>query len=200
MKNITFDLSEMHRYGTAFYEYLMLRKQYFVDSLNWDIPHNDAVEMDQYDNPLAHYSLVVRDGKVIGGARAMPTTSKWGDHTYMIRDAAAGKLPGIPSQLLANAIVTPQVWECTRLITADSVDTHSDRSLVLSMVMQGVSDIAQRHGASELIAIAPVLLVRAMRQLGWPVSRASDPYIGKEDGRRYAVLAMPVAPMRVAAE
>jgi len=200
MKNITFDLSDMHRYGTAFYEYLQLRKQYFVDTLHWEIPHNEAVEMDQYDNPTAFYSLVIDGGRVVGGARAMPTTARWGDHTYMLRDAADGKLPGIPQQLFASAVVTPQVWEATRLITASSVDNHADRSRILSMVMQGVSDIARARGASELIAIAPVLLVRAMRQLGWPVSRASEPYYGKEDGRCYAVLSMPVVAMQAAAE
>lgn len=200
MHNITFDMSDLHRYGSAFYEYLRLRKEYFVDTLHWDVPHNDEVEMDQYDNPTAFYSLVIDQGKVVGGARAMPTTARWGEHTYMLRDAAEGKLPGIPQQLYSNAVVTPRVWESTRLITASSVNSHEGRSRVLSMVMQGVSDIARAHGASELIAIAPVLLVRAMRQLGWPVSRASEPYYGKEDGRCYAVLSMPVAAMQAAAE
>ena len=93
MENITFDLSCLHRYGPAFYDYLRLRKHFFVDMLGWDIPHNDSVEMDQYDNPLAFYSLVLRDGQVIGGARTMPTTSSWGQYTYMLRDAVAGKLP-----------------------------------------------------------------------------------------------------------
>lgn len=200
MHNITFDLSNLHRYGSAFYEYLQLRKQYFVDTLHWDIPHNDAVEMDQYDNPTAFYSLVIDQGKVVGGARAMPTTAQWGSHSYMLRDAAEGKLPGIPQQLYQNAVVTSQVWESTRLITADSVNNHADRGRVLSLVMQGVSDIARAHGAVELIAIAPVLLVRAMRQLGWPVNRASEPYYGKEDGRCYAVLSMPIMAMQAAAE
>ena len=176
MHNITFDLSNLHRYGSAFYEYLQLRKQYFVDTLHWDIPHNDAVEMDQYDNPTAFYSLVIDQGKVVGGARAMPTTAQWGSHSYMLRDAAEGKLPGIPQQLYQNAVVTSQVWESTRLITADSVNNHADRGRVLSLVMQGVSDIARAHGAVELIAIAPVLLVRAMRQLGCPFNLASYPY------------------------
>ena len=33
MENITFDLSDLHRYGTAFYDYLRLRKHFFVDTL-----------------------------------------------------------------------------------------------------------------------------------------------------------------------
>ena len=68
MHNITFDFLGQHRHGSAFHEYLRLRKSFFVDALGWDIPHNDDVEMDQYDNPCAHYSLVLRRGKVVGGA------------------------------------------------------------------------------------------------------------------------------------
>ena len=52
MHYITFDFLGQHRHGSAFHEYLRLRKGFFVDDLGWDIPHNDDVEMDQYDNPM----------------------------------------------------------------------------------------------------------------------------------------------------
>lgn len=149
MHNITFDMSELHRHGTAFYDYLKLRKQFFVDTLGWDIPHNDLVEMDQYDNPLAHYSLVLRDGAVVGGARTMPTTSHWGGHTYMLRDAVAGKLADIPSQVLGREIDTPRVWECTRLVMSDEVRSQADRARCLSLIVEGLADVARRHGAQE---------------------------------------------------
>jgi N-acyl-L-homoserine lactone synthetase len=54
MHNITFDLSRLHNHGATFWDYLRLRKHFFVDTLHWDIPHNDEFEMDQYDNPTAH--------------------------------------------------------------------------------------------------------------------------------------------------
>ena len=44
MENITFNLTQLHRHGTAFFEFLALRKQFFVDQLGWDIPHDDDVE------------------------------------------------------------------------------------------------------------------------------------------------------------
>ena len=75
MENVTFNLASLHVHGDAFFQFLGLRKRFFVDQLGWDIPHDDDVEMDQYDNPKAHYSLVLRDGEVIGGARAMATSS-----------------------------------------------------------------------------------------------------------------------------
>ncbi len=191
MENITFDLSKLHLHGTAFYDYLALRKRFFVDTLGWDIPHDDTVEMDQYDNPLAHYSLVLRNGAVIGGARAMPTTSSWGEYTYMLRDAVAGKLADIPDEVLDREIETPKVWECTRLVISDAVTGHADRSRCLSLIVDGLISVARRQGGSELMSLSPVSLMRALRQLGYSASRIGEPYCNPGDGRRYAVLRMP---------
>jgi acyl homoserine lactone synthase len=199
MENITFDLSGLHVYGTAFYDYLKLRKHFFVDTLGWDIPHNDVVEMDQYDNPLAHYSLVLRDGQVIGGARTMPTTSSWGQYTYMLRDAVAGKLIDIPQKVLGEEIKTPKVWECTRLVMSESVSSHQDRARCLSLIVEGLADVARRHGASELMSLSPLSLMRALRQLGWQADRIGEPYDNPGDGRRYAVLSMPAQRLQAAA-
>jgi acyl homoserine lactone synthase len=193
MKNITFDLSNLHQHGTAFFDYLKLRKQFFVDTLNWDVPHNDDYEMDQYDNPTAWYSLVVRNGEVLGGARVMPTTSSWGEHTYMLRDAFQGKLGGIPDRAMPSEIATPQVWECTRLCMSSGLRSHVERSRCLSMIVNGLVDIAVDHGASELLTLSTISLMRALRQLGYPADRLGEPYRDPGDGRRYAVLKMPVS-------
>ena len=194
MENITFNLSELHLYGTAFFDYLALRKRFFVDTLNWNIPHDDKVEMDQYDNPLAYYSLVLRDGEVIGGARAMPTTSSWGNHTYMLRDAVAGKLADIPEEVLDSEIETPQVWECTRLVISDCVVGHAERSRCLQLIVEGLVRVAREQGGSELMSLSPVALMRALRQLGYQADRVGEPYENPGDGRRYAVLKMPAEP------
>lgn len=199
MLNITFDLSGLHHHGTAFYDYLRLRKQFFVDTLGWNIPHDANVEMDQYDNPLAHYSLVLRDGQVIGGARTMPTTSSWGQYTYMLRDAVAGKLADIPAQVMGSEVQRPDVWECTRLVMSDSVNNHQDRAQCLSLIVEGLADVARRHGASELMSLSPLSLMRALRQLGWAADRIGEPYDNPGDGRRYAVLSMPAERQRQAA-
>ena len=101
MHFVTFDFTNFHKFGSTFYDYLALRKRYFVDELNWDISHDDMVEMDQYDNPLAHYSVVIQDGKVVGGARMALTSAKWGDVTYMPNDVARGK---ISKQILSGNV------------------------------------------------------------------------------------------------
>lgn len=191
MDNITFKLSELHNFGSAFFDFLALRKKFFVDELGWNIPHDEKFEMDQYDNPTAWYSLVLKDGAVIGGARAMATTTQWGSHTYMLRDAVAGKLIDIPPEVLGRDVASDDVWECTRLVMSKDVNTHAERSECLSLIVGGLTDVAARNGASTLMSLSPLALMRALRQLGFGAERIGEPYLNEGDGRRYAVLSMP---------
>lgn len=191
MQNITFDFTNLHRYGAAFFEFLSLRKKVFVDQLGWDIPHNENMEMDQYDTPVAHYSLVLQNGKVVGGARAMVTTATWGDHTYMLRDAYIGKLPHIPPEVMATEIASPLVWECTRLVISDELTTQKERAECLRQIVDGLVEMATEKGASQLICLSSIALMRALRQVGYDVSRIGEIYTNAEDGRKYAVLSMP---------
>lgn len=191
MRNITFDFLGQHRHGTAFHEYLRLRKTSFVDTLGWDIPHNADVEMDQYDNPCAHFSLVLRGERVVGGARTMATNSHWGRHTYMLRDALRGRVDHIPSAVMPSDIASDEVWECTRLVVSDTLATQSERADCLSLIVEGLVDIATRHGGLELVSLSPLPLMRALRHLGFSASRLGEPYVNDTDGRKYAVLRMP---------
>ena len=188
MENITFNLTELHKYGSAFFEFLALRKQFFVDQLGWDIPHDDNVEMDQYDNPKAYYSLAIQNGKVVGGMRAMATTAQWGSHTYMLRDAVDGKLIGIPTNILPEAEVTPTIWEATRIVISDEIDTHAERSKCLGLLLNGVVTQAKSQGATEIMALCPPVFARTMRQLGFPVHVIGDPYVNMHDNRKYVAM------------
>lgn len=191
MQNIRFDFSTLHRHGSAFWEFLALRKKVFVDDLGWDIPHNAEVEMDQYDTPVAQYSLVLRDGRVVGGARAMPTTAVWGGHTYMLRDAFSGKLPHIPPHVMQVEIATPHVWECTRLVISESLQTQAERSECLELIVDGLVDTVRAAGGDEMICLSSLALMRALRLLGYDVGRIGETYRNGEDGRAYGVLTMP---------
>jgi N-acyl-L-homoserine lactone synthetase len=189
MHYITFDFLGQHQHGTAYHQFLRLRKRFFVDSLGWDVPHNDDVEMDQYDNPCAYYTLVLRGSTVVGGARVMPTTSTWGKHRYMLRDALRGEFT-IPPSVVSEEIVTQEVWECTRLVVSDELTTQVDRSNCLSMLLTGSSELAQERGGLELISLSPVVMTRTLRQLGFAARQVGTSYCDG-DGRKYAMLRMP---------
>jgi N-acyl-L-homoserine lactone synthetase len=189
MRYITFDFLGQHRHGTAYLQFLRLRKRFFVDVLGWDIPHNDEVEIDQYDNPCAHYTLVLRGSTVVGGARVMPTTSTWGKHRYMLRDALRGEF-SIPPSVVAEEIVSDEVWECTRLVVSDDLTTQAERADCLSMLLEGSSRLARDRGGYELISLSPVVMARTLRQLGFQARQMGASYCDG-DGRRYAMLRMP---------
>ncbi len=190
MENVTFELSGLHQYGSAYFDYLALRKKFFVDTLGWGIPHDDRYEMDQYDNPLARYSLVLRDGEVIAGARAMPTSAIWGSYTYMLGDAVSGKLSTIPSDVIAEQITSPKVWECTRLVIAPHITAMPDRVRCLELIVDGLIDMAEDCGADKLISLSNLWLLRALRQLGYDADLMGKPYVNADDGHKYAVMAI----------
>lgn len=197
MQHITFNMAQMHRHGSAFYDFLRLRKSFFVDHLKWDIPHDDDVEMDQYDNPQAHYSIVQNDeGEVVGGARVMSSLARWGAHTYMLRDAVEGRLGQIPPQVMGGVVASQKVWEVTRVVISNDLTRASERSECLSTILDGVVHVAARQGASELISLSPITMMRALRQLGFDAEKRGEPYWCDGDGRQYTVLSMPARPAR----
>jgi acyl homoserine lactone synthase len=194
MEKITFNLTELHHHGTAFFEFLALRKKFFVDQLGWDIPHDDEVEMDQYDNPKAYYSLVLQDGKVIGGGRAMATTARWGSHTYMLRDAIEGKIIGIPDTIVEDLDVTADVWECTRVVVSSDIKDPADSAACLALIVEGLVEQALVHAGTELMALSRPSLVRALRKIGYNPRLIGQSYVNSDDGRRYVAMSMPIGP------
>lgn len=188
---ITFDLSDMHLHGSAFYEFLKLRKRFFVDTLAWNIPHNDTVEMDQYDNPTAAYSVAIKNGQLVGGARIMRFADKWGQHGCMLQDAAEGRIDGIPADLLPRAHQFATASECTRLVLSDQLTTPEERQECLALVVQGLVERAICQGSSDLVTLTVPGFRRSLRKLGYDVEQVGEKYRNKHDGRSYAILSMP---------
>ncbi|MDJ0827290.1 MAG: acyl-homoserine-lactone synthase [Rhodobacter sp.] len=192
MRNITFDLSSLHEHGSAFFDFLALRKRHFVDSLGWDIPHNKNYEMDQYDNPEAYYSLALYHGEVVGGVRLMPTSTTWGKHTYMLRDAFNHRIDGIPPDMLEAEITSTQVWEMTRLVISDELRNPIERNECLSTIGEGLQKIADTTDCQEFVGLTSPTLVRALRRLGFVAENGIKRYRDAKDGRTYGVLRIPV--------
>ena len=191
MNYVTFDFLGQHRHGTALHQYLRLRKRFFVDDLGWDMSHNDDVEMDQYDNPCAHYVLVIRGSTVVGGARLVPTTASWGRHRYMLRDICGTRSISHRASSRRRSRRTRSGrsrgwWFRTDL-------AHNGGALRWTACRSSFgrrSSLVRQHGGQELISLSPVPLARTLRQLGFPVRRVGEPYC-ESDGRRYAMLRMP---------
>lgn len=54
-----------------------LRRQIFIDELNWDLRAIDGCEIDQFDTDDAAYCLLFCGGSLVGGFRAIPSTQPY---------------------------------------------------------------------------------------------------------------------------
>lgn len=193
MKSHVFQIASLGDAGAYFSDYLALRKTYFADSLGWTLERTSSIEMDQYDNPNAVYSLCVSDGgDVLAGARMLPTTSMWLGWSYMLRDASLGRLPGIPQSILPDPPVTPHVWECTRLVVNDAAATGLTRHRALRSVVDGLARTASERGARRLISLSPGRLRLVLKSFGYECIDLGASYHCDEDNREYRTLQMGV--------
>ncbi|MEZ5912198.1 MAG: acyl-homoserine-lactone synthase [Paracoccaceae bacterium] len=165
LRATTLTVKNMHQFGDLYVNFLEARKRTFIDRLHWSLPQVDGMEFDQYDTPQASWVAIHEYGEVLGGVRLMPTTSRCGIYTYMLRDAQRGILHDIPTDVLFfEAPVDPSVWEASRLFISDDVPAHR-RLYVQTMLMAQFSKTACEGGATHVIGIVPAVWSRWLRRL-----------------------------------
>lgn len=106
--------------------FLLLRKEVFVDKMDWPLFHADSMEFEQYDTLTSVYILAHEDDNVIGGARLVRTDQNQSVgkvvYSYMIRDAYLENLPGLPAEICTEKPpVDSKVWELTRFTSMDNL-------------------------------------------------------------------------------
>ena len=94
MENITFNLTELHKYGTAFLV-LALRKQFFVDQLGWQIPHDDDVN-GSIRQPKSLLLACFGGRQSHRRRRAMATTAQWAAIPTCCATRSKAKSSGFP--------------------------------------------------------------------------------------------------------
>lgn len=178
----TLSVRNLHEHRDLFPRYLRARRDVFIVEKGWQLPETDGMEFDQYDTPLARW-IVIHDGEeVLGGARLLPTTAQCGSHSYMIRDAQLGFLPGLPTDLLHDiAPVTDDVWEATRLFVCDTVPSHARMAVQQALLLEMMS-AAEKMGATRIIGIVPAVFKRWLKRIGLSAKEAGP--VMRIDGDR----------------
>ncbi|MCR8827653.1 acyl-homoserine-lactone synthase [Pseudosulfitobacter koreensis] len=160
-------MTNQHRFGELYVDFLRARKRVFIDQKRWDLPQTDGMEFDQYDTPQSSAVVVHEFGRVLAGVRLLPTTAHCGCYTYMLKDAQRGLLPDIPQKVLyETAPVAPHVIEATRLFITPDV-TAERRMIVQMQLMQAMASSASAQGAKFVIGIVPAIFQRWMTRLGF---------------------------------
>lgn len=169
-----------------------LRKRLFVDRMQWKLPIKGQIEADQYDTPHAVYCLTEHNGKLAASARIVPTTTDLGTSTYMILDAALGRLrPTLPPELCHDFSppVSEKIWEATRLTVCPSLPKDEKRRALRCTIDRMMKEAFAR-GITEFIAIGGIDLALGVRTAGYQVLRLTP--FHDLDGTRVAIYRLPV--------
>lgn len=169
--------------------YFKLRKQIFVDRMEWPLHTADEMEFEQYDSFDTTYVVATDSfGEVVGGARLRRTDQHSGQGTlrysYMIRDACLGLLPGLPENLCDELPpADEQVWELTRMVV------NGPREIT-RLLLEATNEFLGREGASSILFLGSPAFLRMARSWNWP-AESLGPVASNQDGR-FQVIECPV--------
>ncbi|MFN3275386.1 MAG: acyl-homoserine-lactone synthase [Paracoccus sp. (in: a-proteobacteria)] len=169
-------------------DYLKLRKEVFVDRLEWPLFHAEELEFEQYDTFDTVYVVATRGGEVVGGARLRRTDQETGNgqltYSYMIRDASLGILPGLPQNLCDELPpMQKDVWEITRMVVKGPKE-------VFALILDTSNTYLRTKGASTVLFLGSPAFQRMADTWAWPV-KTLGPVVGNADGR-FQVFECPV--------
>ena len=160
-------------------DFLVLRKQVFIDEMGWDLHLEKSWEYEQYDALDAVYVIAHCGDKVLGGARLLRTDRENGTGTlrysYMIRDAYLGHLPGLPEEICADdPPVAKTTWELTRLAV---------RSARLgAAILTATNEFLKTVDADTCLFLGPPSFMRMARGMGYDPQPMGQ-ITGNHDGR-----------------
>lgn len=148
-----------------------LRHRVFNDTLGWEIPAIDLLEIDEFDLGATHCALTI-DGQMIGYARALPTTAPYLLSSYF-------------GDLLSSPPCDGGIWEISRFtITPKERSTALGRRLVRETILMALT-----CGATELIAVCEPAFRRLLMQCGLRIDVLATPKVMGQ-GTQGAVRAM----------
>ncbi|MAY32812.1 MAG: hypothetical protein CMM86_09430 [Rhodovulum sp.] len=170
MKTDIIALSDPNFDARKYLESLKIRREFFVDGLQWDLPTVGEWETDQYDNLHAYHIILSDDGQVIGSMRLLPTTAKIFNTTYMIQDGNRGHLPGIPAGILPHEIQDPKTWEASRLALRRTVEPRHRNTAIRAIINAAETFITDR-GGNQMLGLMDPIWERSFNRMGFNVTR-----------------------------
>lgn len=191
LKATTLTFLNLHKHGDLFLDFMRMRHEIFVRNKGWDLPTIGDIEFDQYDTGQARWIAIHSYGDVLAGIRLLPTTSRVGLHSYMLRDAQLGLIENLPRDILFfEAPVSPLIWEATRLFIKPDVPAKL-RSHIQIKLMTEMAKVARDEGATHVIGIVPAVFRRWMARIGMSAVPVGAEFVIDED--RVCAALFPVA-------
>lgn len=138
----------------SFCAFSRFRHFYFVERLGWQLDVKEGLETDAFDSDAAIYCIVLDQGQIIGGWRALPTEAPYLAQTAFPQLATLGTYPR-----------RPDVWEMTRL----GATRH--QALIYGLMFR----FALQKRAHSLVAVVDTAHERLLRRHGIRTRRYGAP-------------------------
>lgn len=156
-------------------EMFRFRHKVFYERLGWEVPIQNGIERDSYDDLNPIY-LVAKNtyGEVEGCWRLLPTTGP-----YMLKNTFAQLLCGDP------APQDPTVWEMSRLAVLPS-NSRERVQVTLNPItfdlIRAVYEFSIQNGIRQYVLVTSVAVERLLTRIGFPIHRLGGhkpQYVGK---------------------
>jgi acyl-homoserine lactone synthase len=132
------------------------RKRVFVDTLKWDIPHDEVIESDEFDDDEAEY-LIVQDPQS-------------GDHVASLRMLRTDR-PHLLSQVFARLCEGevprgPEVREITRLCLSPR-RRAGERLQARNLLARAIVEYGLLMGIARYTAVCEMAFLSQLLSAGW---------------------------------
>jgi acyl homoserine lactone synthase len=144
------------------------RYEIFVETLRWQLPVENGLELDQFDLPETSY-VIVQDahGAVCGCARLLPTT-----RAYLLDEIFPGLMSGAPPPH------APEIWELSTKVVGEKTPPSRDEARKrFCDLFSAVVEMAIELGAVRLITFTAVGIERILRSIGMHAHRVGPPQL-----------------------
>ena len=150
--------------------YFQKRYDIFVVKRQWEIPHKNGREMDQFDTDDATHIVWEENGVILGGARLLPTHKP-----YLLGDL-------FPQMLNHSAPRDPQIWEISRFFI--DLPDNFDRAAhpAVRRLFASIFEFGCLVNAKEFIALTEPHIETMMRRINIPWERTSETFPIPEGG------------------
>lgn len=162
-------------------DYMMLRKDVFIEKMNWGLMAHEDIEFEQYDTVgYSSYVVAHEAERVLAGCRLVRCDRSVGSsgrkYTYMIKDAYDGRIDLAPEICFEPPPTDERHWELTRLAAVSG-----NRQAVLA-VMRAARDYLAVQKAVGCLCLSSPVVQRLARISGFK-TQAIGPVCGNQDGK-----------------
>lgn len=150
--------------------YFQKRYDVFVVKRKWNIPHKDGREIDQFDSEFATHIIWEENGRILGGARLLPT-----HQPYLLGDM-------FPELLDHSIPRNPRIWEISRFFIDLPPEFDRTSNPAVRRLFHSIFEFGCLVNAKQFIALTEPHIETMMRFINIPWERTSKLFTIPEGG------------------